>query len=75
MEITCEGITGKYDRRNLTISKSGKNKYPSKKMFLKFLEKYEDIDGTADIWSSEDLPTGEVTIHVKVKYITKPKEA
>ncbi len=72
MEITCEGIHGKYDRRNLSVSKTGLHKYPSKKMFLKLLEKFKDIDCTADIWSSEDRHTGEVTINVEVKYITKP---
>ena len=47
-------FTGKYDKRNLTISESGKYRYPSKKMFVKFLEKYKDVDGVADVWSVQD---------------------
>jgi hypothetical protein len=34
---------GKYDKRNLTICKCGKHKYPSKKMFVEFLKQYKDI--------------------------------
>lgn len=40
-----EDLTGQYDERNLTISQSGLNKYPSKKMFVEFLKQYEDIPG------------------------------
>ena len=66
-------IDGEYDKRNLVFSKSGKYKYPSKRMFIEFLKEYEDVDGEADIWSEEDIPTGEVKIHIELKYKVKNK--
>ena len=64
-------FTGKYDERNLTISKSGKYKYPSKKMFVEFLKQYKDIDAIVDIWSVDDIPTGKVKIHIELEYKVK----
>lgn len=67
-----EGVEdGVYDERNLSISRSGKYKYPSKYMFIKFLEQFEDIDGEADIWSIEHHEDGTCEIHVDVKYKVK----
>lgn len=57
-----------YDERNLTICKCGKHHYPSKLMFIRFLEQFEDIKGIAEIWSMEHWETGEVEIHVDLKY-------
>lgn len=57
-----------YDERNLARSKSGKYKYPSKLMFIRFLEQFDDVDGTADIWSISHCEDGTVEIHVDVKY-------
>ena len=59
---------GAYDARNLAISKSGKHRFPSKLMFIRFLEQFPDVKATADIWSDQDLNKGEVTIYVEVKY-------
>lgn len=65
----AEGIKANvYDERNLSISKSGKHHYPSKLMFIRFLEQFKDVKGTADIWSEEDWDTGIVKVHVEVKY-------
>jgi len=61
-------ITGPYDERNLTISASGKHRYPSKKMFIEFLKQFKDVRGVAEIWSEENWTTGTVTIHVEVTY-------
>jgi len=67
---------GAYDERNLAISKSGKHRFPSKLMFIRFLEQFPDIKATADIWSHQDHTKGEVTIHVEVKYkVPNLKEA
>ncbi len=74
MEIYCEGIAGKYDKRNLSVSKSGEHKYPSKKMFKTFLEKYKDIDATVNISSEANHITDEVTIIVELKYKANQKE-
>lgn len=64
-----EGINSKvYDERNLTICKCGKHHYPSKLMFIRFLEQFKDIKGTADIWSIEHGDNGIVEIHVDIKY-------
>ena len=57
-----------YDERNLTICKCGKHHYPSKLMFIRFLEQFEDINADVDIWSMEHWDTGEVEIHVDLKY-------
>lgn len=67
-----EGIAAKvYDEHNLSISKSGKHRYPSKLMFIRFLEQFKDVDGEADIWSKEDWNSGEVKIYVEVTYKAK----
>ena len=74
MKIECDTkkFNGKYTtRRNLTVSRSGKYHYPSKKMFYEFLKKYKDIPGEANIWSHENMDTGEVTISVELKYKVK----
>lgn len=64
-----ENIDSKgYDDRNLAICKCGKHRYPSKLMFIRFLEQFADIKGVADIWSESDLDTGKVKIHVEVTY-------
>ena len=70
---------GAYDIRNLSISKSGKYRYPSKLMFIRFLEQFKDVRGEADIWSIEHGEDGTVEIHVDVKYkvpdlIVSPKK-
>lgn len=70
MKINCTGIAGKYDERNLTISKSGKHKYPSKKMFVEFLKKYPDIEAHVDIWSIEST-NGKVSIKLELEYEVK----
>jgi hypothetical protein len=57
-----------YDDRNLTICKCGKHRYPSKLMFIRFLERFVDVKGVADIWSESDVDTGKVKIHVVVEY-------
>jgi len=64
-----ESADGKgYDERNLTICKCGKHRYPSKLMFIRFLEQFADVKGVADIWSESDWETGKVKIHVEVTY-------
>lgn len=63
-----EKISGKYDKRNLSISESGTNRYPSKKMFVEFLKKFPDVKANASIWSLADYAKNEVTITVEVKY-------
>lgn len=64
-----ESIDGKgYDDRNLAICKCGKHCYPSKLMFVRFLEGFADVKGVADVWSESDLETGKVKIHVEVTY-------
>ena len=68
LEYQEEALCGKYDERNLTISGSGKRKYPSKKMFIEFLKTYKDVDGNAEIWSTQNLSDGEVTINVQLTY-------
>jgi len=65
-----ESVNAKaYDERNLTICKCGKHRYPSKLMFIRFLEQFKDVDGEAEIWSIEHLENGSVEIHVDVKYL------
>lgn len=59
---------GAYDERFLSISKSGKYKYPSKLMFIRFLEQFKDVKGKAEIWSVEHGEDGTVEIHVDVTY-------
>ena len=69
-----ESITGKYDDRNLTVSKSGKYFYPSKKMFIEFLKQFSDVKADVDIWSVQDV-CGDIEIHLELKYkvpIDKP---
>lgn len=61
-------IEGEYDERNLTLCKCGKHRYPSKKMFIEFLNQYKDIKGDVDLWSTRDLDTGEVKIHLELSY-------
>lgn len=64
-----ESIEAKgYDERNLAICKCGKHRYPSKLMFIRFLEQFKDVDGTADIWSVAHGEDGTVEIHVDIKY-------
>jgi hypothetical protein len=57
-----------YDKRGLVFSQSGLHRYPSKKMFVDFLEKYKDVKGSADIWSEQDNINNQVIIHVELKY-------
>lgn len=57
-----------YDDRNLAICKCGKHRYPSKLMFIRFLESFVDIRGIGDIWSESDWDTGKIKIHVEVSY-------
>jgi hypothetical protein len=65
-----EGIDAKaYDARNLAICKCGKHRYPSKLMFIRFLEQLSDVKGVADIWSTQDWETGKVKIHIEVEYL------
>ncbi len=64
-----EGIDAKgYDARNLAICKCGKHHYPSKLMFIRFLEQFSDVRGVADIWSERNVDTGKVKIHIEVEY-------
>jgi len=64
-----EGVESKgYDDKHLTICKCGKHHYPSKLMFIRFLERFPDVKGLADIWSETDWDTGKVKIHVEVTY-------
>ena len=64
-----ESIQNKaYDERNLTKCKCGKHRYPSKLMFIRFLEQFTDVKGSADIWSMNHQEDGTVEIHVDVKY-------
>lgn len=58
----------RYDKRGLALSQSGLRRYPSKKMFIDFLRKYNDIKGSVDIWSEVDNISNEVTIHLELKY-------
>jgi hypothetical protein len=37
-------------------------------MFVEFLKQFKDVRGVAEVWSEENWDTGEVTIHVEVKY-------
>lgn len=65
-----------YDKRNLTICKCGDHYYPSKLMFIRFLEQFKDIKADVEIWSMEHWDTGEVEIHVDLKYkISDAEEA
>lgn len=57
-----------YDERNLTICKCGKHRYPSKLMFIRFLEQFKDVKGEAEIWSIQHWENGTVEIHVDLKY-------
>lgn len=57
-----------YDERNLTICKCGKHHYPSKLMFIRFLEQFKDVDADVEVWSMEHGATGEVEIRVDLKY-------
>jgi len=57
-----------YDAQNLTICKCGKHRYPSKLMFIRFLEQFPELKGVADIWSENDCTTGKIKIHVDVEY-------
>lgn len=59
---------GAYDERNLTICKCGKHHFPSKLMFIRFLEQFKDVKGVADIWSISHIDKGTVEIHVDVTY-------
>ena len=71
-----EGIEAKaYDERNLAICKCGKHRYPSKLMFIRFLEQFKDVKGDAEIWSISHWEDGTVEIHVAVKYKLAKKEA
>lgn len=64
-----EGIDNKeYDERNLAICQCGKHSYPSKLMFIRFLEQFSDLKGVADIWSETDWTSHKVKIHVEVEY-------
>lgn len=64
-----EGIDAKkYDERNLAICKCGKHHYPSKLMFIRFLEQFPSIKGVADIWSESDWDTGKTKICIEVAY-------
>lgn len=60
--------SGGYDERNLAVCKCGQHRLPSKLMFIRFLEQFKDVMGTADIWSEENWDTDMVTIHVEVRY-------
>lgn len=65
-----------YDERNLTTCKCGKHHYPSKLMFIRFLEQFKDIKGRVDIWSQENWDTGQVKIYVEIQYkVPNLKEA
>jgi len=70
MIINVEGLADSsfYDERNLVRCKCGKHYYPSKKMFVEFLKQYEDINAEVYIWSVTHLESGEVEIHVDLKY-------
>lgn len=70
MKINVEGLADSsfYDKRNLVRCRCGRHYYPSKKMFVEFLKQYEDVDAEVDIWSVEHWDTGEVEIHVDLKY-------
>jgi len=57
-----------YDERNLAVCMCGKHHYPSKLMFIRFLEQFKDVKGTAEIWSVKHLENGTVEIHVDIKY-------
>jgi hypothetical protein len=61
-------LTGKYNRRNLSICRCGKHRYPSKKMLVEFLKRFKDVKGTAEVWSREDWDTSEVVITVEIHY-------
>lgn len=64
-------VKPRYDKRNLQYSISGKNKYPSKKMFEEFLRQYKDVQGTAEIWAVDNLNNATSTIHVDLTYKIK----
>jgi hypothetical protein len=69
----AEGIeAGAYDERNLAKCKCGKHRFPSKLMFIRFLEQFKGIQGTADIWSMSHEENGTVEIHVDVTYKVPP---
>jgi len=57
-----------YDERNLAICKCGKHCYPSKLMFIRFLEQFSNVRAVGDVWSERDWDTGKATIHVEVSY-------
>lgn len=67
MEINVEGLAdeGEYDERNLLRCPCGEHYLPTKKMFAEFLEKYEDLDGVAEIRGSKSV-WGDVEIKVKI---------
>ena len=70
-----EGIESKaYDERSLTICKCGKHRYPSKLMFIRFLEQFKDVKGVAEIWSISHGDDGTVEINVAVKYKIAKRE-
>ena len=70
MKINVQGLAdpSAYNERNLVRCKCGKHYYPSKKMFVEFLKQYEDVDAEVDIWTNKHWDTGEVEIHVDLKY-------
>lgn len=72
MRINVQGLAeeNEYDERNLVRCKCGQHYYPSKKMFVEFLKQYGDVDAQVDIWTHSHLDTGEVEIHVDLKYQT-----
>lgn len=66
-----EGVQdGAYDERGLfkCVEHKGRHRYPSKKMLIDFLEGFKGVRGTADVWSTDDLTNGTVTIHCEIVY-------
>lgn len=75
MKINVEGLApdNGYDDRGLVYSESRKRLYPSKMMFVKFLEQFKDIKADVDIWGLDDLTNNTVTINLELKYKVKDK--
>ena len=72
MKVIVKGLIGKYNERNLSQCNCGKHYYPSKKMFAEFLKQYKDVKAEVHISSTQNFATGEVGIHLDLKYKVKP---
>ena len=73
MKISVDLGNAKYDERWLQLSKSGECLYPSKAMFVKFLEQYADINAEVSIHSVNDSIKGVGRISIELEYPIDPE--